>query len=42
MFKKYLEENLVKDFIQVNNFFITALILFIRKLTKELYFCINY
>ncbi len=39
---RYLNENLSKDFIQVNHFQMIAFVLFIKKLEEELYFCVNY
>ncbi len=38
----YLNENLSKDFIQVNHFQIIIFVLFIKKLKEELHFCVNY
>ena len=38
----YLNENLSKDFIQVNYFQMIIFVLFIKKLEEELYFCMNY
>ncbi len=38
----YLNENLSKDFIQVNHFQIIVSVLFIKKLKEELCFCMNY
>ncbi len=38
----YLNENLSKDFIQINHFQMIASVLFIKKLEEELYFCVNY
>jgi len=39
---RYLNENLSKDFIQVNHFQMIASVLFIKKLKEELHFCVNY
>ncbi len=38
----YLNENLSKDFIQVNHFQMIISVLFIKKLKEELCFCVNY
>jgi len=40
--KKYLKNNLIKDFIQVSSFFAISSILFVKKLSEELRFCVNY
>jgi len=40
--RRYLNENLSKDFIQVNYFQMIVSILFIKKLKEELHFCMNY
>jgi len=40
--KKYLKNNLIKDFIQVSSFFAISLILFVKKSSEELRFCVNY
>ena len=42
MFKKYLNNNLVKKFIRLNYSFAASLVLFIRKSNKDLYFYVNY
>ncbi len=39
---RYLNENLSKDFIQVNHSQMIISVLFIKKLEEELCFCINY
>ncbi len=39
---RYLNENLSKDFIQVNHFQMIISVLFIKKLEEELCFCVNY
>ncbi len=39
---RYLNENLSKDFIQVNHFQMIISVLFVKKLEKELHFCMNY
>ncbi len=39
---RYLNENLSKDFIQVNHFQTIIFVLFIKKLKEELCFCVNY
>jgi len=39
---RYLNENLSKDFIQVNHFQMITSVLFIKKLEEELCFCVNY
>ncbi len=39
---RYLNENLSKDFIQVNHFQIIIFVLFIKKLEEKLHFCVNY
>jgi len=41
-FRHYLNENLSKDFIQVNHFQMIVSVLFIKKLKEELCFCMNY
>ncbi len=40
--KKYLKNNLIKDFIQVSSFLAISLILFVKKPSEELRFCVNY
>ncbi len=40
--RHYLNENLSKDFIQVNCFQMIISVLFIKKLEEELCFCVNY
>ncbi len=40
--RRYLNENLSKDFIQVNRFQTIVFVLFIKKLEEELCFCMNY
>ncbi len=40
--KKYLKNNLIKDFIQVSSFLAISLILFVKKSSEELKFCVNY
>ena len=40
--RRYLNENLSKDFIQVNYFQMIISVLFIKKLEEELCFCMNY
>jgi len=40
--KKYLKNNLIKDFIQVSSFFAISSILFVKKSSEELRFCVNY
>jgi len=40
--KKYLKNNLIKDFIQVNSFLAIFLILFVKKSSEELRFYVNY
>ncbi len=40
--KKYLKNNLIKDFIQVSSFLVISLILFVKKSSEELRFCVNY
>jgi len=40
--KKYLKNNLIKDFIQVSSFFAISLILFVKKSSEELRFYVNY
>ncbi len=40
--KKYLKNNLIKDFIQVSSSFAISLILFVKKSSEELRFCVNY
>jgi hypothetical protein len=38
----YLEKNLVKKFIRVNHSHAAFLVMFVKKLKKELRFCVNY
>jgi len=40
--KKYLKNNLIKDFIQVSSFSAVSSILFVKKSSEELRFCVNY
>jgi len=40
--KKYLKDNLVKGFIQVSSFFAVSSILFVKKSSEGLRFCVNY
>jgi len=40
--RRYLNENLSKDFIQVNYSQTIIFVLFVKKLKKELCFCMNY
>ncbi len=40
--KKYLKNNLIKDFIQVSSFLAISSILFVKKSSEELKFCVNY
>jgi len=40
--RRYLNENLSKDFIQVSCFQMIVSVLFIKKLEEELCFCMNY
>ena len=40
--KKYLKNNLIKDFIQVSSFLVISLILFVKKSSEKLRFCVNY
>jgi len=40
--KKYLKNNLIKDFIQVSSFLAISSILFVKKSSEELRFCVNY
>jgi len=40
--KKYLKNNLIKNFIQVSSFLATSSILFVKKSSEELRFCVNY
>ncbi len=40
--QRYLNENLSKDFIQVNHFQMIIFVLFFKKLELELCFCVNY
>ncbi len=39
---RYLNENLSKDFIQVNHFQMIIFVLFIKKFKEKLHFCMNY
>ena len=40
--KKYLKNNLIKDFIQVSSFLAISSVLFVKKSSEELRFCVNY
>jgi len=40
--RRYLNENLSKDFIRVSYFQMIISVLFIKKFKEELYFCMNY
>jgi len=40
--RRYLNENLSKDFIQVSRSQMIISVLFIKKLEEELCFCVNY
>ncbi len=40
--KKYLKNNLIKDFIQVSSSLAISSILFVKKPSEELRFCVNY
>jgi len=40
--RRYLNENLSKDFIQISCFQMIISVLFIKKLKEELCFCMNY
>jgi len=40
--KKYSKNNLIKDFIQVSSFLAISSILFVKKSSEELRFCVNY
>ncbi len=40
--KKYLKNNLIKDFIQVSSFLAISSIFFVKKSSEELRFCVNY
>jgi len=40
--RRYLNENLSKDFIQVSHFQMIISVLFVKKLEEELCFCVNY
>jgi len=40
--KKYLKNNLIKDFIQVSSSLAISSILFVKKSSEELRFCVNY
>jgi len=40
--RRYLNENLSKDFIQVSRSQMIMSVLFIKKLEEEFYFCVNY
>jgi len=40
--KKYLKNNLIKDFIQVSSSLVISSILFVKKSSEELRFCVNY
>ena len=40
--KKYLKNNLNKDFIQISSVLIASSVLFIQKSEGELRFCVNY
>ncbi len=40
--KKYLKNNLIKDFIQVSSSLMISLILFVKKSDEKLRFCVDY
>jgi hypothetical protein len=40
--RRYLEENLVKEFIRVSRSHAVSFVMFVKKLEKELRFCVNY
>jgi hypothetical protein len=40
--RRYLKENLVKEFIRVNRFHAAFLVMFVKKFEKELRFCVDY
>ena len=42
VFKKYLNNNLIKEFIYSNHSFVASFVFFIRKLNEDLYFYVNY
>ena len=42
MFKKYLDNNLVKKFIRSNHSFAVLFVFFILKINEGLRFCVNY
>ena len=42
MLKKYLKDNLIKRFIRVSFSSVVSLVLFVKKLKKNLCFCVNY
>ena len=42
MFKKYLNDNLIKEFIRLNYSFVASFVFFARKFNEDLYLCVNY
>ena len=42
MLKKYLKDNLIKRFIRASFSLIVSFVLFVKKLKKDLRFCVNY
>ena len=42
MLKKYLNDNLIKEFIHLNHSFVASFVLFTRKFNKDLHFYMNY
>ena len=42
MLQKYFQNNLKKEFIKFNSFFVVASMLFVKKLDENLRFCIDY
>jgi hypothetical protein len=39
---RYLNENLIKEFIRINRFHVVLFMMFVKKLKKELRFYVNY
>ena len=42
MFKKYLNDNFIKEFIRLNYSLIASLVFFIQKFNEDLRLCVNY
>ena len=42
MLKKYLDDNLIKEFIRLSKFSVVSFVLFARKLDDDLRLCVDY